>query len=188
MRNIELMLSRLASHLGVRHDLNGRRLYGLPSPAAVAKSGRRILTECGLGYRAEAVLRAACSIRDGNFDLGRIKMLNYDSAHRTLAGESQNTPHPYGVGPKVADCILLFAFEMLEAFPIDMWIARAINKYYDRIISKEAANALRRHVDRTGTLTRTRYREISRAMRNYFGEYAGQAQQHLFIASRSNVI
>jgi len=188
MKNIELMLGRLAIQLGSRHEIDGVILYGLPSHEAVVKSSKHVLTRCGLGYRAEAVIRAARAVHKGDFDLEAIRTMSYDSAHKMLAGESQVDPHMYGVGPKVADCILLFAFEMLEAFPIDVWIARTVKRYYSAILPEGAARALLRQIDGAGRLTRTQYREISGAMRSYFGRYAGQAQQQLYVASRSRVI
>jgi N-glycosylase/DNA lyase len=72
-----------------------------------------------------------------------------------------------GIGPKAADCILLYAFQMYEAFPVDVWIRRIMTEHYP-IPSK----------------VKNEYERISRFARKYFGHYAGYAQEYLF-CSRS---
>jgi N-glycosylase/DNA lyase len=66
-----------------------------------------------------------------------------------------------GVGPKVADCVLLFAFRKYEAFPVDVWIARIMQRHY-------------------GAAENRGYEQISRSGREYFGPYAGYAQEYLY--------
>ena len=73
-----------------------------------------------------------------------------------------------GVGAKVANCVMLFAFERLRAFPIDVWIERALKQQY---------------FPRKKRVTALELREFSQT---YFGEYGGYAQQYLFHHARMN--
>jgi len=72
-----------------------------------------------------------------------------------------------GVGPKIANCVMLFAYERLRAFPIDVWIERALRQHYFSGRKKMSAQRLR---------------EFSET---YFGEHGGYAQQYLFHQARS---
>ena len=73
-----------------------------------------------------------------------------------------------GVGPKAADCILLFAFQKYEAFPVDVWIRRIMQQNYIKTLST------------TSTLTLWEYDTIRRFAKNHFGEYCGYAQEYLY--------
>ncbi|UUX91496.1 hypothetical protein [Methanoplanus endosymbiosus] len=72
-----------------------------------------------------------------------------------------------GVGPKVADCILLFAFQKFESFPVDVWMSRIMSEFYD--VGNPKA-----------TLSAYEYDRIRRFAKDYFGDYAGYAQEYLF--------
>jgi len=79
----------------------------------------------------------------------------------------------YGIGDKVADCILLFSLEKLDAFPLDRWMLRILQKYYfDKFqtIGK--------------TLTEKKYQSLRNDIVNHFGPYAGYSQQFLFKMER----
>jgi len=83
-----------------------------------------------------------------------------------------------GVGPKVADCVSLFAFDKLEAFPIDVWIRRVI--YHIRGAGIPGT--------KDGTekpLTVSEYTELSSFARRHYGKFAGYAQEYLFYYIRS---
>jgi N-glycosylase/DNA lyase len=80
------------------------------------------LQACGVGYRAKYILKAA-QMMQNEIDLDQIAYMKYDDAFETLI-------HIPGVGPKVADCILLYGFGMGKAFPVDVWIARIISELY----------------------------------------------------------
>ena len=79
----------------------------------------------------------------------------------------------FGIGNKVADCILLFSLEKLEAFPLDRWMLRILQKYY----SKEFQIS-------TKTLTEKTYDQLHENIVEHFGSYAGYAQQFLFKMER----
>jgi N-glycosylase/DNA lyase len=87
-----------------------------------------------------------------------------------------------GVGLKVADCILLFSLEKLEAFPIDVWIKRIMLKYYFRHFSVGFVKDLRMEK----SLSNAEYEILSRFGREYFGDYAGYAQEYLYHYERMN--
>ncbi|MEM4443628.1 MAG: hypothetical protein QW593_05250, partial [Candidatus Nitrosocaldus sp.] len=80
-----------------------------------------------------------------------------------------------GVGSKVADCVMLFSLEKLEAFPIDVWIGRVIARHYRHIAG----------IEDMAKFTPQMYRRVSSAMRGYFGRYAGYAQQYLYCYARA---
>jgi N-glycosylase/DNA lyase len=80
---------------------------------------------CRLGWRAPTLRDTAETVSQRKFRLGRYRKLPYEQAHAELC----RLP---GIGPKVANCVLLFAFEKLEAFPIDVWIERALRETYFR--------------------------------------------------------
>ena len=80
-----------------------------------------------------------------------------------------------GIGNKVADCILLFSLEKLEAFPLDRWMIRILEKYYSNEFKLE-----------TKTITEKQYQIIHEKILNHFGAYAGYAQQFLFKMEREN--
>jgi N-glycosylase/DNA lyase len=80
-----------------------------------------------------------------------------------------------GVGNKVADCVLLFSLDKLEAVPLDRWIIRILGKYYPSIFEIS-----------TKTITNKQYEILHEKIINYFGPYAGYAQQFLFKMEREN--
>jgi N-glycosylase/DNA lyase len=80
-----------------------------------------------------------------------------------------------GVGNKVADCILLFSLDKLDAFPLDRWMIRILAKYYPKKFELE-----------TKSITEKQYDILHEKIVNYFGPYAGYAQQFLFKMEREN--
>jgi N-glycosylase/DNA lyase len=129
--------------------------HAFPSIAAVALTTEARLRACKLGFRAKYLLAAARMIEAGKVRLDAIAGMDYPRAVEEL------TKLP-GVGPKIADCALLFAWGRQEAFPMDVWIERALRQLYFR-----------------GQPRVTR-RELAGFSRTYFGPHAGYAQQYLF--------
>jgi N-glycosylase/DNA lyase len=80
------------------------------------------------------------------------------------------------VGPKVADCVLLFSLEKLEAFPVDVWMKRAATNLYSNHFDSSFVN----RVSLKGSITPKEYETISCFGREYFGGYAGYAQEYIF--------
>ena len=94
-----------------------------PKAVQLARTNERRLRQLGLGYRAPFLLSVAQCVADKPSILERIRKSDYEEAKTCL----MNFP---GVGEKVADCVLLFGFQRLEAFPVDTWIWRVMRKLY----------------------------------------------------------
>lgn len=153
---IELTLDRLSRAFGEPVSLTQ---WSFPTPQRLADATRAQLRRCVLGYRAPYVQAVARKVADGAFDLGVPGKLPYGEARALLL----ELP---GVGEKVADCVLLFAYRHLEAFPVDVWVKRVVESQY------------------FSGRTRTE-REIRAFARERFGLLAGYAQQHLFYYART---
>lgn len=117
------------------------------------------LKTCGVGYRGNYIKRASKIINE-DLDLNTIARMNYQEAFQTLL----EIP---GVGPKVADCILLYGFGRGEAFPVDVWISRIISQLYF-------------HGEK---IKPDKIREYGRER---FGKYAGYVQLYLFHYARKS--
>ena len=103
-------------------------VYAFPSPGSLARLGEEGLRACGLGYRAPYVLRAAQIFSDG--DLNSLSGLTDEALLQALCAL-------YGVGPKIAQCVMLFGFHRLNAFPVDVWIQRVADRRYSGGIRPE---------------------------------------------------
>ena len=134
-------------------------LFTYPTPEALAALKEEDLRACALGYRAKLLLGAARAVASGEVDLEVIARMPDDEARAALC----RLP---GVGVKVANCALLFAFERLRAFPIDVWIERVLRETY---------------FPKKRRITAKKLGEFSA---NYFGDYGGYAQQYLFHHAR----
>jgi N-glycosylase/DNA lyase len=134
--------------------------YAYPEPERLAALGEEALRACALGYRAGNLLKTARMIAAGEVDLDAIRSMPDELARIELCRLA-------GVGEKVANCVLLFAYERVRAFPIDVWIERVLRENYFKGKRKVTAGKLR---------------DFSR---EYFGEYGGYAQQYLFHHARS---
>ncbi|MFT4588002.1 MAG: N-glycosylase/DNA lyase [Candidatus Binatia bacterium] len=133
----------------------GEAAFAFPAPERLAQCSEAELRECKLGYRAPYLRDSARMIAEGDVVLDELPRLTCDEARAELI----KLP---GVGPKIADCALLFAGGFQEAFPIDVWILKALKELYF---------AKKRNV------TPKRIREFSD---KYFGPNGGYAQQYLF--------
>lgn len=129
-----------------------------PSAQRLASATESEMRDCKMGFRAPYLLAAARSVAGGICDLESLHHLSVNEAR----GELLKLP---GVGPKIADCVLLFAYGFPTAFPVDVWIAKVIRKYYPE---SRRANA----------------RELREFAGSYFGPHAGYAQQYLFHHAR----
>lgn len=137
----------------------GESVFAYPTAERLAAASEAELRACSLGYRARNLLGAARMIASGEIDLSALEGLDDAAARAELC----RLP---GVGEKVANCALLFAFERLRAFPIDVWIERVLRGIYFQKKRK---------------VTARRLREFSAAS---FGPYGGYAQQYLFHHAR----
>jgi len=166
---IKRMLLELSQKFGEKMTFDGYTFFAFPLPEKLAKARLADLSECGLGYRARYVSETAKTIYENNFDLERLRKLTYEKARKELIKF-------LGVGLKVADCVLLFSLGKFEAFPVDVWVKRAILEYYAEHFPVDFINK----VLNQESLSNSEYEKLSAFGRNYFGEYAGYAQEYLY--------
>ncbi len=157
--HIRQMSRALRERFGTRIELYGTHVYAYPSAARIAAASEAELRECALGYRAKNLLLTAQRVSSGEADLESWRALADDELRERLC----SLP---GVGAKVANCVMLFAYERLRAFPIDVWIERVLRERYFARKRKVTAQKLREFCD------------------SYFGEHGGYAQQYLFHHAR----
>jgi N-glycosylase/DNA lyase len=128
--------------------------FAFPSPARLARATEAELRACKMGFRAPYLLETARRVTEGKIDLAKLRQLPVEIAREELV----QLP---GVGRKIADCVLLFAYGFQSAFPVDVWVIKALQKLY---FPRRRASAKRlRHFSET-----------------HFGPNAGYAQQYLF--------
>src|SRR3989442_6066603 len=156
IQNIKQMLKRICQKFGKKMDFDGYEFFAFPAVEKLAKANLKDLLSCGLGFRAKYVKTAAMSVHSDALEFDFLKKTDYKSAKDDLK-------NIYGIGNKVADCILLFSLEKLEAFPIDRWTQRILQKYY----SKEFCGLIEK------SLTEKNYEAIHKKIVEYFGPYAG---------------
>jgi len=168
---IRRMLTGLSARFGRKIEYDGLRFYLFPEPNKLAEASINDLCKCSVGFRARFIKQAAKVIQSGSIDFENLKHTKYEDAKNELMDV-------LGIGQKVSDCILLFSLEKLEAFPIDIWVARAVSAYYNHLFDEK--------LDETKITPRT-YRLLSTKMREYFGSYAGYAQQYLYCYARNKI-
>lgn len=157
------LVRKLSIHYGqvIPHpweDLVGK-IHSFPTPQALAQVPIEDLRALGLGYRDAYVLSSAQKVYRESAQFESLLSLPYEEAKAELLTY-------LGVGPKVADCILLFSASAHEAFPIDTWIKKTLSRRYMLDLTKN--KALQIFIDER------------------FGEYKGFAQQYLFYFEREN--
>jgi N-glycosylase/DNA lyase len=171
---IKQMLLKMSKKFGEQVALDGCDFYTFPTIDKLANATASSLATCGLGYRAKYILETSKRICESNFDLESLRKMSYPQAKETLRGFS-------GVGSKVADCVLLFSLGKLEAFPVDVWVKRAILNHYADQFPKE----LIQKISCNGSFSNAEYERLNEFGRNYFGEYAGYAQEYLYHYERT---
>jgi N-glycosylase/DNA lyase len=135
--------------------------FAFPPAQAIANTTEPDLRQCRMGFRARHLHEAARRIVRGDLDLLALRTLPLEQARAQLL----KLP---GIGPKIADCVLLFSGDQPRAFPIDVWVARALRHYYfaGRRVPAE---------------------DLRRFAATHFGPWAGHAQQFLFHYARQHV-
>ena len=160
---IRRRITAIAEKFGREIRFDGRTFFSFPEPGDISCEGEGELSCCKLGYRQPFVFRTACDIPDRETWEQAVRALPYEEGRKELMKRM-------GIGPKAADCIMLFAFQKYEAFPVDVWIRRIMQEHYP--IPAVAGR----------TLTKKEYDAIRRFGREYFGKYCGYAQEYLFAA------
>jgi N-glycosylase/DNA lyase len=160
VKHIQQMSHALRERFGEPVELeNGQTLFAYPTPERLAETSEKELRECGLGFRAKNLLGSAQMVAAGVIDLEAIRGMDDAEALAELC----RLP---GVGAKIANCALLFGYERVKAFPIDVWIERVLRQIY---------------FQKKRNVTVKRLTEFSAS---YFGPYGGYAQQYLFHHAR----
>ena len=157
--HIRQMSRALRESFGEPRAIGNVTLHTFPSPERIAAAAEKELRECALGYRAKNLLLTAQRVNSGEANLEAWRSLSDDELRAQLC----SLP---GVGAKVANCVMLFAYERLRAFPIDVWIERVLRERYFARKRKVTPQKLREFCD------------------SYFGDHGGYAQQYLFHHAR----
>ena len=162
------MVAELAGYGPALATVDGVDLRRFPEAETVAAIPEAELRERRFGYRAATIPNAACELvaRGGRDYLEHLKTVSYEEAHAALV-----TFH--GIGPKLADCIALFALHHTCAVPVDTHLWHAATRLYFPEWEKAA-------------ITHLKYRAVSAHVRGRFGDLTGWAHQHLFFDSVLN--
>ena len=152
---IMLRIENLSMKYGRKLELDGQVFHTFPEAEILNKEEICAVRACKVGYRDAYICKAADMAANDPHWAEEIRKLPYTQAKEKL----MTFP---GVGPKVADCVLLFAFEKYEAFPVDVWIERILRTKY------------------LGGTRKLSYKEAGAFAREHFGQYAGYAQEYLF--------
>jgi len=150
---IKKIIEKLSVTFGVIIEKEGNVYHAFPSAEALANASEEELLLCGCGYRASYVNKTAQLVLKGAVSIEKINAIDYSEAVKLLL----TCP---GVGPKVADCILLFSTGKTEAFPVDVWIRKAMERFFGL---NEASD-----------------KDIKRLGQERYGKLAGFAQQYIF--------
>ncbi len=144
IKRIKGIVQRLCENFG---DKIGENEFAFPTAEKMASLSVDDLAPLRAGFRNRYLIDAAQKVAGGEVDLERCKTIDYEEARGELMKIT-------GVGVKVADCTLLFGMHRIEAFPVDVWMKRALEKLFPGMCGAD------------------------------FGEYAGIAQQYIFHYSR----
>ena len=161
-------LENMTKSYGKKVKYKNQEFFLFPKPKILAELKINEIKDLGVGYRAEFIKKAAEMVVFKKIDFEFLKKTNYKEAKKIII----EIP---GVGDKVADCVMLFSLDKLDATPIDRWMIRILQKYY-----------VKKFLIETKSITPKQYNMLHEKIVNYFGEYAGYAQQFLFKMEREN--
>lgn len=136
----------------------GEKFYSFPSPEKLRGVTEEDLAPIRAGFRAKYIVDAVNKVLSGETELDRLSEMTALEAQKYLMRIN-------GVGPKVADCVLIFGAGRLDVFPVDTWIDKAMKTLYP----KACAGV-----------------KVRRAGENLFGDICGLAQQYIFYYAREN--
>ena len=165
---IKSNMENISKKFGKKIKFQNQEFFLFPNPKKLAKVPINEITSCGVGYRAKFIKDAAKIIDKKEIDFDYLKKCDYQDA-------KENICQIPGVGNKVADCVLLFSLDKLEAVPLDRWIIRILEKYYSKKFEMN-----------TKTITEKQYNILHKKIVNHFGPFAGYSQQFLFKMEREN--
>lgn len=158
---IKTIIERICIKYGTPIEFDNTVFYTFPTAKQLKDVTEADYAALGCGYRAKYLEQIVKTYLDKKIDLDAIAKMEYTQAKKQLTSY-------LGIGPKVADCILLFGLNFYSAFPVDTWIKKVMEELY---LKKKATKE-----------------EIQACAKENFGEYAGIAQQYLFYYARENKI
>ncbi len=159
---IKQMHNKICRNFGEQVKYKNQTFLKFPTIEQLSKASEEELRELGVGYRAKYIVESTKMLAEGEVDLEKISQTNYSHAKEEIK-------QLYGVGDKVADCVLLFSMNFLEAYPVDTWAEKVIKEHYPQLHSENNEILLKN-------------------LRNHFGSYSGYAQEYLFHAARQKII
>ena len=159
---ISKSVNEISKRYGKKIEFDDEEYYLFPTPEQLKDVTIDDYRACGVGFRDKYIYNTVKRINNKEIDLVKMQDMDTSSLRKELLSLM-------GIGPKVADCILLFSCGRQEVFPIDVWVERVMKKLYfnDENISKK---------------------EILKYASDNFGNDAGIVQQHLFYNIRENMI
>ncbi|MGA9622282.1 DNA-3-methyladenine glycosylase family protein, partial [Methanoregula sp.] len=161
---IRRRIASLAETFGDEIEKGETKLFSFPHPSRITCiDDSNALAACKLGYRQPYILSTARDAAAQKDWAITIAAMPYEAARTQIMKFS-------GIGPKAADCVLLFAFQKYDAFPVDVWIRRMMRENYLTTLSQD------------GALSDREYNEILIFARKHFGKYCGIAQEYLYAA------
>ena len=166
IQKIKNSLEKITKKFGKKITIENKDFFLFPEPEKIAKASIDEIKACGVGYRAPFIKEAAKMVVSKKINFEYLEKCDYQEAKKNIC----LVP---GIGNKVADCIMLFSLNKLEAFPLDTWIIKILEKYYSNEFKIE-----------TKTITKKQYDMLHEKIVNYFGPYCGYAQQFLFKMER----
>ena len=170
-------INKISAKWGRKLEYKGETYYAFPTVEQIRNASLEEIQETGASFRSKYIIDTIGNVyksmeiaKNGSeeekeeyrkYDLNYIKSLSDDDCHKALQEFK-------GVGAKVADCIMLFSMEKYSAFPVDVWVKRAMIYFYG---AEDAS-----------------LNKIRIFARNKFGKLSGFAQQYLFYYARENKI
>ena len=145
---IKKIVETLCQYFGKKLEFEGKKVYTFPDAEKVAALTVEDLAPLRCGYRAPYIIGAAKAVVDGTLDLETLSQSDFSTALKALKSM-------HGIGDKVANCVILFGLCIPDAFPVDVWMKKALAAHYPKDFDPKV-----------------------------FGENAGLAQQYLFFWAR----
>lgn len=162
---IKGILNRMSKEYGKEIKFRGKEFYTFPTPEELGMASIEDLRNLGLGFRDKYIYETTKMINNKTIDLNELRKIKDTKEIRNKLLECK------GIGPKVADCILLFStLKRFDVFPVDVWVRRVMNELY---IKNEDENKVNKN-------------QIEKLAENKFGPLRGIAQQYLFYWKREN--
>jgi N-glycosylase/DNA lyase len=161
---IKKIINKMSNSYGEKIEFDGKNYYTFPDVEALSKATVQDLRNLGLGFRDKRIYNTTQMILNKQVDLNKIENLDDTNKMREELLKLD------GVGPKVADCILLFALKRLDVFPIDVWVRRVMNDLYIHNENEEKVNK----------------KELQKLAEEKFLGISGIAQQYLFYWKRES--